>query len=375
MISEAGQRAFGHHRGNVRQGSAARRNCRRAVAPALELLEGRRLLSTFTGPSANRPVSSNGGLFEIQVSGPGVVKVFPAGRGAINLTAYGTTLDTTLSITQVRPRWHFPSQLLSIHNLRVTSGQLGSLNASAAELTGTMTPLNGNVGATAPDSDAVASLQLGELGPGARVNINGSVGVMSVPVIDLGPTGHFVVTGALNTAGLTGSMTVGAMQLDGGQFVIGQDSLAPISILGSLTISHDGLFSIGRDLDGSLSVNGNLVLDTGGQIMVGRNLSSLTVTGNLIVNPTGSGIVVNGALGSLTVDGFLQGQGGTAAPTVFDIGVGLNTGSLTILGANSGLNGLINANIRSGGAISGVDVVYGTVASTIQPNTPPPPPA
>ena len=84
--------------------------------------------------------------------------------------------------------------------------------------------------------------------------------------------------------------------------------------------------------------------------MVGRNLSDLTVTGNLIVNPSGSGIVVNGALGSLTVDGFFQGQGGTAAPKVFDLGVGLNTSGLTILGANSGLSGLINANIRSGGS-------------------------
>ena len=207
MISEAGRRAFVHLRGNERQRSAASRNHHRAVAPALELLEGRRLLSSFTGPSATRPVSSAGGLFLIQVSGPGVVKVFPAKGGAIDLTAYGTTLNTTLSITQVRPRWHFPSQLLSIQKLRVTSGQLGSLDASAAELTGTMTPLNGNVAnvggqlvplgpseGTAPESDAVANLALGELGPGARVNINGSVGVMNVPIIDLGPTGQVMIS-------------------------------------------------------------------------------------------------------------------------------------------------------------------------------------
>ncbi len=167
-----------HQRPGARRGGAA---------PVLELLEGRQLLSSYTGPSANRPVSSNGGLFLIQVSGPGVVKVHPAGRGAIDLSAFGTTEDTTLSITQVRPRWHFPSQLLSIQNLRVTSGQLGSLDAPAAELNGTMTPLN----------NTVASLELGELGPGARVNINGSVGVMNVPTIDLGPTGRVIVSGAL----------------------------------------------------------------------------------------------------------------------------------------------------------------------------------
>ena len=43
---------------------------RRAVAPALERLEGRRLLSVYTGPSKVRTVQSSGGTFLIQVSGP-----------------------------------------------------------------------------------------------------------------------------------------------------------------------------------------------------------------------------------------------------------------------------------------------------------------
>ena len=105
-----------------------------------------------------------------------------------------------------------------------------------------------------------------------------------------------MISGQLNTNDLTGSMTIGSFNIDGGRFVIGDDSIAPIAVTGNMTISHDGLFSVGRDLDGSLSVNGNLELDTGGQIFVGRNLCDLTVNGNLIVNPTGSGIVVNGAL-------------------------------------------------------------------------------
>ena len=167
-------------------------------------------------------------------------------------------------------------------------------------------------------------------------------------------------------------MTIGRMTIDGGRFVVGQDSLAPILITSNMTISRDGVFAVGRDLDGSLSVSGNLVLDTGGQLFVGRNASTLTVTGNLIVNPSGSGIVIKGALSDMTVDGFFQGQGGTAAPMFFDLGVGLSLDGLTILGANGSQNGLINANIRAGGSISGVDIVYGTVNSTIQPNTPPP---
>ena len=154
--------------------------------------------------------------------------------------------------------------------------------------------------------------------------------------------------------------------------MIGQDSVAPISVQDTMTISHDGLFSVGRDLDGSLTVNGNLVLDSGGELMVGRNLDDLTVNGNVIVNPSGSGIVVNGVLGGLVVEGLFQGQGGTAAPTFFDLGVGLSINGLSILGGNTSQNGLINANIRAGGSISGVDIAYGTVNSTIQPNTPPP---
>jgi len=364
MIQEMRRRAWLSSQGTERFQTTARGR-RRAIVPALEHLEGRRLLSFYTGPSAIRPVSSAGGLFLIQVDGPGVVKVHPAGQGAIDLKAFGTTADSTITINLVRPRWHFSSQLLPIRDLTVTSGQLGSLVAGSTDLTGTMTRLN----------NTVADLELGEIGPAARVDINGSVGEMTVGALDLGPTGRVVVSGALNTADLTDSMTVGGLTIDGGRFVIGTDSLAPILITGNMTISHDGVFSVGRDLDGSLSVNGNLVLDSGGQVAVGRNASALTVTGNLIVNPSGSGIVIGGAFAGLTVDGIFQGQGGIAAPTLFDLGVGLTLNGLTIVGGNSSLNGLINANIRAGSSISGVDIAYGTVNSTIQPNTPPPPPA
>ena len=331
-------------------------------APTLEPLEGRRLLSFYTGPSAVRNIIASGGVFQIQVEGPGLIKVHPAAKGAIDLSAFGTNPDTTLSISQVRPRYHFASQLLSIHKLTVTSGQLGGLDASAAQLTGIMTPL----------TNTMAKFTLGQLGPRAQVHIVGSVGEMTVSNINLGPTGVVSISGGLNTAQLTGSMTIGSINLEGGRFLIGQDSVAPILIQDSMTISQDGLFSVGRDLDGSLTVNGNLELDSGGQLMVGRNLANLTVNGNVIVNPSGSGIVVNGVLGGVVVAGIFEGQGGTATPTAFDLGVGLNLNGLTIVGGNTSLNGLINANIRAGGSISGVNIVYGTVNSTIQPNTPPP---
>ena len=336
---------------------------RRAVAPALECLESRQLLSAvYTGPSTVRTVQSSGGLFLIQVSGPGVIKENSAGRSGIDLSAFGTTSATTINITQVRPRWHFPSQYLVLNKVRITSGQLGGLDAGFSALNGKMTPLN----------STLSTLELGSIGPKAQIDVNGNVGTMTVSQVNLGPTGHVVISGQLNTNDLTGSMTIGGFTIDGGRFVIGQDSMAPIAVTGNMTISHDGLFSIGRDLDDSLSINGNLVLDTGGQIFVGRNLSDLTVNGNVIVNPSGSGIVVNGALGDLSVSGIFQGQGGTSTPTLFDLGVGLTISGLTISGGTTSQDGLINANIRAGGTITGVDIAYGSVNSTIQPNTPPP---
>jgi hypothetical protein len=370
MIEHAGRRAYR----------------RRTVAPALERLEGRRLLSNFTGPSFQRVVHSRGGAFLIQVSGGGVIKVNPPGLGGINLRAFGTTSASTITISQIRPRWHFPSAFLVIDHLTITSHQLGTLDASVAELNGAMTPLTG--GQTSSSSSASTStgslvplvpldntlntLELGALGPKAQIDIAGNVGVLTVSQVDLGPTGHVVISGQINTNDVTTSMDVGSFVIDGGQFLIGQDSMAPIAVTGSMTISHDGLFSIGRDLDGALSVNGNLTLDTGGQIFVGRNASSITVDGNLIVNPTGSGIVVNGQLSDLSVTGIVQGQGGKSAPTFFDVGVGLNLTGLTISGGTTNQAGLINANIRAGGDITGEDIAYNIVNSTIQPNTPPP---
>ena len=103
---------------------------RRAVVPALERLESRQLLSAvYTGPSTVRTVQSSGGVFSIQVSGPGVIKENSAGRSGIDLSAFGTTNATTITITQIRPRWHFPSQYLVLKKVRITSGQLGGFDA------------------------------------------------------------------------------------------------------------------------------------------------------------------------------------------------------------------------------------------------------
>ena len=73
-----------------RLGRARRQRQRSGTRPDLETLEGRELLSAYTGPSAVRNILSSGGVFRIQVEGPGLIKVHPAGKGAIDLSAFGT---------------------------------------------------------------------------------------------------------------------------------------------------------------------------------------------------------------------------------------------------------------------------------------------
>jgi len=331
-------------------------------------LERRQLLSFYTGPSANRPVLARGGAFFVQVEGPGVVKVHPAAHGAIELVAFGTNTSSTITITQVQPRFHYATGPLVIQKLVIVSGQLGSLDATPAKLTGKVSAL----------SQPMNTLDLGALGPAAQVDINGGVGAFDVTTVDLGPTGHVALTVGSGSSGASESFTVGTMTLDGGQFAIGGDADATLSIQGNVTASHNGELSVGRDAIGGITVGGSVELDTGGQISIGRNVSELLINGNLIVSPAspgvpgGAGISVGGELVDFVVGGYFQGQGGTATPTAFDLGVGLNLTGLTIQGGKSGVGGLINANIRAGGAINSVSIPFGSVNSTIQPNTPPP---
>ncbi len=344
------------------------RSRNRRGVPAIEPLERRQLLSFYTGPSANRPVLASGGAFLVQVEGTGVVKVHPAGHGAIELVAFGTDTSSTITITQVQPRWHAANRLLAIQKLIVVSGQLGSLDAAPAKLTGKMAPL----------TEPMTTFDLGALGPDAQVDINGGVENFDVTTVDLGPTGHVALMAGSGTSGASASFAVGTMTLDGGQFTIGGDADAALSIQGGLTASHDGEFSVGRDVLAGLTVGGSVELDTGGQISIGRNVNGLSINGNLIVSPaspgvpSGSGISVGGALNDFVVGGYFQGQGGTATPTAFDLGVGLDLTGLDIQGGISGVGGLVNANIRAGSAITSENIPYGSVNSTIQPNTPPP---
>ena len=125
--------------------------------PVLESLEGRQLLALFTGFSHVRNIPTNSGVYSLQIDGPGVLKTQPAGGGSFDVKVLGTTDASTLTITQVRPRFHVANSLMSIDNLIIRSGQIGSILASPVELDGAMTPLSSSVG----------TLEFGALGPGA----------------------------------------------------------------------------------------------------------------------------------------------------------------------------------------------------------------
>lgn len=376
--------------------SSAGRSRTTAAVLRVEPLEGRRLLSYYTGFSRVRNILSPSGIYNLQINGPGLLKANPAGGRMMDLKVLGTSADSTLTITQVRPRFHVANRLLSVRNLTIRSGQIGSILAAPIELDGTMTPL----------TTSVDTIQFGGLGPAAQIDVRGGLGSMTLGDVRLGPTGHVViagnvsgtgsgtstssntatgtgtssvtingtVTGTITASGsgtgsgtssvpqTVGSVTIGKMAIDGGEFRIVGDSVAPVQIVGGLSLSHNGVFIVGRDQTGSMTVGGSIVIDSGGQLQVGRNLSSLTVGGDVVMNPGASGIVVGGDLGSLVVNGVFRGQGSSSA---VDLGVGLNLNGLSVLGGSSDQGGIQSANIAVGKNLSGVNAPHGIFWSWI----------
>jgi hypothetical protein len=384
--------------------------------PVLESLEGRQLLALFTGFSHVRNIPTPTGVYSLQIDGPGVLKTQPAGGGSFDVKVLGTTDASTLTITQVRPRFHVANGLMSIDNLTIRSGQIGSILASQVELDGAMSPVNSDVGtlefgALGPGaqinvngsvstmdfgsvesgaqivingsvstldvgsqesgaidvSGNVSTVNIGSVGSSAQIDVTGSVGTMNVGSVNLGPGGRVVIADDLNSAfespdqsSTTTVMTIASMNLDGGQFVIGGESLALITIVGDLSLSQDGLLAIQT---GTLSVGGSVIIGSGGQLKVRGNLTALTVGGDVLIGPGASGIVVGGDLNAMSVGGYFSGQG---SATAIDLGVGLNLNSLTVKG-NGVVNpgGIQSANINVGKNISNLNVSHGIFRSWI----------
>lgn len=418
MNRDPGLRALRNSRGEA---AAARSTGRRfAHTPGVESLEGRTLLSSFfSGPTPIRPVLTSSGVVTLTMNGPGLEIVKPVGHGLFAVTLFGTTSASTLNITSTYQRPHKTFKPLQIASIRVVTGQIGGINATgAADLLGAITPLPGSVG----------SLQFNSLGPNARIDVGGTLGVLGAGSIDLGPSGHVKIGDDLGQ-----SLAVGALVLDGGQLQIGHDLTGSLSV-GNLSLSHSGQFQIGHDLTGGGQVSGNVSvtdnsllfighdlvsglnvtqgvnLDNGGRIIVGND-----VTGNLSVG--GSLSLSNGALlnvgrdlaGTLSITGdlalaagaaldvgrdlnaLLVGGNLTVAPsggsiavggnlsslkvhgyfqgqgskTNIDLNVGLDLDLFTVLGGLAGQGGISDANINVGKSILGLDVRHGIFNSLI----------
>ena len=326
--------------------------------PVLESLEGRQLLALFTGFSHVRNIPTPSGVYSLQIDGPGVLKTHGRRRFVRRESAGNDGCfdpDDHASPPSVSCGQRPDVDRQSHHPVRADRQRSGQSRRAGR-------------------GDESPELKCGYTRvwcarARAQIDVNGSVGAMDVGSINLGPGGHVVITDDLNGAfqslgqsSTTTGMTIASMNLDGGQFVIGGDSLEPISIAGDLSLSHNGLFAIGRDQTGSLSVGGSVILDSGGQLSVGRNLAALTVGGNVQIDPGASGIVVGGELTQMTVNGFLRGQG---SATAIDLGVGLNLDGLTVLGGGANQGGIQSANINVGKNISGLDVLHGIFRSWI----------
>ena len=265
---------------------------RTSTAPAVESLEGRQLLSTFTGFTHVRNILTPAGIFSLQVTGPGVLKASPAGHGAINLKVLGTTTNSSLSITQVQPRFHVVNNLLVIQNLTIKSGQIGSIQASPAELDGPMTlPMTPLL-----TTSTINTLQFGALGPNAQIDVNGNVGSMSVQNdVNLGPSGHVVITGDLNSLTVTGNLLVSPGS--GGIVVDGN--------LNGLTVN--GIFqgqgtnaidlSVGLDLTNFTVLGGS----SGGggvrsaNIAVGKDIAGLDIPHGIFNSLITAGVLIDGS--------------------------------------------------------------------------------
>ena len=231
--------------------------------PVVESLEGWQLLALFTGFSHVRNVPTNSGVYSLQIDGPGVLKTQPARRGSFDVKVLGTTNASTLTITQVRPRFHVDNGLMSIDNLTIRSGQIGSILASPVELDGAMSPVNSGMN----------TLEFGALGPGARIDVNGGVNSMdvgsvgsgaqidvngSVSTMDLGPVesgAKIVINGSVST------MDVGSVQSGAQIDVSGNVSTMDVGSVQSGAIDVSGSVStmdVGSMESGAIDVSGNV---------------------------------------------------------------------------------------------------------------------
>ncbi|MGE3820290.1 MAG: hypothetical protein AB7I30_12790, partial [Isosphaeraceae bacterium] len=215
---------------------------------------------------------------------------------------------------------------------------------------------------------------------GAFVVGHDLAGALNVGSIDVDNAGSFIVgedltgggqvVGDLDVSGQgvfsvgrdMGGLTVGkTLRVDtGGTLSVGNDLRGDV-ILGGLSLTDQGQFTVGRDVTGRLAVTGDALLGNGGLLSLGRNLSELSVGGDLRVLPGGF-INVGGNLNLLRVEGTFYGQGSKSAT---DLKVGLDLGSLTVLGGAPNQGSIQGANIDVVKSILALDVRHGIFHSYV----------
>jgi hypothetical protein len=302
-------------------------------------------MALFTGFSHVRNIPTNSGVYSLQIDGPGVLKTQPAGGGSFDVKVLGTTDASTLTITQVRPRFHVANNLMSIDNLTIRSGQIGSILASPVELDGAMSPVNLSVGtlelgALGPSAQidvngGVNTMDVGSVGSSAQIDVNGSVGTMNVGSVNLGPSGHVVITGDLNSLTVTGNLLVSP----------GSEGIVVGGNLNGLTVN--GIFqgqgtsaidlSVGLDLTNFtvLSGSSNLGSVRSANIAVGKDIVGLDIQHGIFNSLITAGVLIDGSPQNSSSGGNIGPDGSNA---IFDS---------EILAGVQIKNLLINGNVTS----------------------------
>jgi hypothetical protein len=270
-------------------------------------------------------VVTSSGVFTLSVSGPGFEKVTQLGHGAVGVTLFGTTTATTFNVVQTLQRPHAKAIPLQIGSLRILSGQIGSIQAGAASLVGTMTPLGG-----------VTAIQFAGLGLNARIDVTGAVGSLGVTgSVNLGPNGHVLIGGDLGK-----TLSVGSLNLDGGLFAIGHNLAGALNV-GGVSLTRGGKFLVGNDVSGAATVTGNLVINTSGLLKVGHNLGGLAVTQAVQLDTGGQLLIGNDVTGPITINGALSlsnkarfgiGRDVTGTGTSSSSSTGTSTAGITVTG-------------------------------------------
>ena len=178
-------------------------------------------------------------------------------------------------------------------------------------------------------------MDVGSVGSGAQIDVNGSVGTMNVGSVNIGPSGHVVITGDLNSLTVTGNLLVSP----------GSEGIVVGGNLNGLTVN--GIFqgqgtsaidlSVGLDLTNFtvLSGSSNLGGVRSANIAVGKDIVGLDIQHGIFNSLITAGVLIDGSPQNSSSGGNIGPDGSDA---IFDS---------EILAGVQFKNLLINGNVTS----------------------------